>query len=138
MLFGGPQWFALFAALASLYACATRSVPWMPIKAPLGPGKLVIESLGSSAVEYVRASHGSRSVPTMATIVDLPRAPVGKAPQWDKFSVEERRALSAERAAEELRAQGLPLIASPEQHRTIARILADAEKARTRSGATGS
>jgi hypothetical protein len=76
-------------------------------------------------------------VPTIATIVGLPRLLAGSVPRWDKLSAEERRALSAERAAEQLRAQGLPLIASPGQHRMIGRILADAEKARTRSEAIG-
>jgi predicted Fe-S protein YdhL (DUF1289 family) len=60
-----------------------------------------------------------------------------EAPRWDKLSAEERRALSAERAAEELRAQGLARVASPEQHRMIARILADAERTRRHSAATG-
>jgi hypothetical protein len=48
--------------------------------------------------------------------------------KWDMLSPTERRAWSAEIAAKETEARGLALIATTQQHREIAKILADAAK----------
>ncbi len=48
---------------------------------------------------------------------------VAREERWDKLSVDERRAWSAEIAKREALAQGLPAVASPERHREVAAIL---------------
>ena len=55
--------------------------------------------------------------------------PVRKRP-WHKMTEEERRAWSAEIAYAERERQGLPPLASDNQHRKVGLILADRRKAR--------
>ena len=46
--------------------------------------------------------------------------------RWDKLGADERRSWSAQIAAKEARAQGLPTLASPAQHRLVAALFAKA------------
>ena len=46
--------------------------------------------------------------------------------RWDRLGADERRSWSAQIAAKEARAQGLPTLASPAQHRLVAALFAKA------------
>lgn len=89
------------------------------------PSRMALTPEDPTFIEPTCSAEGESS-PAPATVRATALLP-GAAPRWDQLTGEKRRAWSAEIAAKEALAQGLPLVASPEQHRQVAAILVEAK-----------